>query len=46
MAEVVDRVLDGFDPGHIDAAMTLDTVMLADHMAREAARKTIKQITG
>jgi 1-deoxy-D-xylulose-5-phosphate reductoisomerase len=46
MAEVVDCVLQGTDPGHIDAPMTLDNVMAADHITRQAARTAIKQRAG
>lgn len=43
MAEVVDQVLASMPDDHIDAQMTLDNVMVADHMAREAAHDIIKQ---
>jgi len=46
MAEVVDEVLNSLDPSLIDAQMTLDNVMNADHMARQAARRVIEQTTG
>jgi 1-deoxy-D-xylulose-5-phosphate reductoisomerase len=46
MAEVVDHVLHSIDPGHIDAPMTLDNVMAADHITRQAARTAIKQRAG
>ena len=46
MAEVVDQVLNSLDPSHIDAQMTLDNVMVADHMARQAAKRVIEQNTG
>mmetsp|Transcript_18249 Transcript_18249/g.28810 ORF Transcript_18249/g.28810 Transcript_18249/m.28810 type:complete len:295 (-) Transcript_18249:6456-7340(-) len=46
MAEVVDKVLTDTDPGHIDAPMTLDNVMSADHITRNAARSAIKQRAG
>jgi len=46
MAEVVDEVLTQTDPGHIDAQMTLDNVLLADQMARQAARDVIEQRAG
>ena len=46
MAEVVDEVLTTLDSGIIDAHMTLDNVMVADHMARQAARAIIEQKTG
>ncbi|MFL4471343.1 1-deoxy-D-xylulose-5-phosphate reductoisomerase [Tateyamaria armeniaca] len=46
MAEVVDQVLNSLDPSHIDAQMTLDNVMNADHMARQAATRAIEQTTG
>jgi len=46
MAEVVDQVLNTLDPSHIDAQMTLDNVMNADHMARQAARRVVEQTTG
>ncbi|WP_299731342.1 1-deoxy-D-xylulose-5-phosphate reductoisomerase [uncultured Tateyamaria sp.] len=46
MAEVVDHVLNSLDPSHIDAQMTLDNVMQADHMARQAAARVIEQKTG
>jgi 1-deoxy-D-xylulose-5-phosphate reductoisomerase len=43
MAEVVDQVLTSMSDDHIDAQMTLDNVMVADHMARQAAHDIIKQ---
>ncbi len=46
MAEVVDAVLNRADPGLIDAQMTLDNVMAADHMARQAAKRIIEQRAG
>ncbi|WP_299702693.1 1-deoxy-D-xylulose-5-phosphate reductoisomerase [uncultured Tateyamaria sp.] len=46
MAEVVDEVLYCTDPGHIDAPMTLDNVLTADQMARQAARDVIEQRAG
>lgn len=46
MAEVVDAVLGRVDPGHIDAQMTLDNVMAADHISRQAARAMIEQRAG
>ena len=46
MAEVVDQVLTSMSPDHIDAQMTLDNVMVADHMARQAAHEIIAQKTG
>jgi 1-deoxy-D-xylulose-5-phosphate reductoisomerase len=42
MAEVVDQVLTSMSDDHIDAQMTLDNVMVADHMARQAAHDIIK----
>jgi 1-deoxy-D-xylulose-5-phosphate reductoisomerase len=42
MAEVVDQVLTSMSADHIDAQMTLDNVMVADHMARQAAHDIIK----
>ena len=46
MADVVDAVLNQMDPGHIDAKMNLDTVMVADKTARQTATTIIEQITG
>jgi 1-deoxy-D-xylulose-5-phosphate reductoisomerase len=46
MAEVVDAVLTDTDPSHIDAPMTLDNVMVADHITRQAVRTAIKQRAG
>lgn len=46
MAEVVEIVLNETDPGHIDAPMTLDNVMVVDHISRQAARKAIEQRAG
>ncbi|MEP2891045.1 1-deoxy-D-xylulose-5-phosphate reductoisomerase [Tateyamaria sp.] len=46
MAEVVDAVLNQIDPSHIDAPMTLDTVMVADHIARQTAQTIIEQTAG
>ncbi|WP_420012200.1 1-deoxy-D-xylulose-5-phosphate reductoisomerase [Tateyamaria sp.] len=46
MAEVVDQVLTDTDPSHIDAPMTLDNVMAADHITRNAARSAIQQRAG
>jgi 1-deoxy-D-xylulose-5-phosphate reductoisomerase len=46
MAEVVEEVLCTIDPCHIDAPMTLDNIAVADHMARQATRSLIEQITG
>lgn len=46
MADVVDAVLNRIDPGHIDAQMTLDTVMIADHISRQTAQTIIEQIAG
>ncbi|MEO9685006.1 MAG: 1-deoxy-D-xylulose-5-phosphate reductoisomerase [Tateyamaria sp.] len=46
MAEVVDAVLNQIDPSHIDALMTLDTVMVADHIARQTAQTIIEQTAG
>ena len=46
MAEVVDAVLNTVDPGHIDAQMTLDNVMAADHISRQAAQALIRQRAG
>ncbi|WP_299692542.1 1-deoxy-D-xylulose-5-phosphate reductoisomerase [uncultured Tateyamaria sp.] len=43
MAEVVEEVLNTFDPDLIDAAMTLDNVRQADQMARHAAEQIIRQ---
>ncbi|MEO0381766.1 MAG: 1-deoxy-D-xylulose-5-phosphate reductoisomerase, partial [Pseudomonadota bacterium] len=38
MADVVDEVFCTTPPSHIDAQMTLDNVMAADHMARQTAK--------
>ncbi|WP_299626658.1 1-deoxy-D-xylulose-5-phosphate reductoisomerase [uncultured Tateyamaria sp.] len=46
MAEVVDQVLTDTDPSHIDAPMTLDNVVAADHITRNAARSAIQQRAG
>lgn len=46
MAEVVETVLDTTDPSLIDAEMTLDTVLEADHMARVSARRVIETRAG
>ncbi|WP_413831575.1 1-deoxy-D-xylulose-5-phosphate reductoisomerase [Tateyamaria sp.] len=46
MAEIVDEVLNASDPSHIDAQMTLDNVLAADHMARQAAKNIIEQKAG
>jgi 1-deoxy-D-xylulose-5-phosphate reductoisomerase len=46
MAQVVEKVLNDTDPGHIDAPMTLDNVHAADQMARQAARDVIEQKAG
>ncbi|MEL6451364.1 MAG: 1-deoxy-D-xylulose-5-phosphate reductoisomerase [Pseudomonadota bacterium] len=46
MAEVVEEVLQRIDPSHIDAQMTLDNVLAADQMARQAARDLIEHKTG
>ena len=48
MAEVVEEVLTRFeaDQGRIDAAMTLDNVMLTDHLAREAADNVMAERAG
>ncbi|MEP1587167.1 MAG: 1-deoxy-D-xylulose-5-phosphate reductoisomerase [Tateyamaria sp.] len=46
MADVVDAVLNQIDPSHIDALMTLDTVMVADHIARQTAQTIIEQTAG
>ena len=46
MAEVVEAVFDKADPGLIDAEMTLDTVLQADHMARQSALRVIEQRAG
>lgn len=46
MAEVVDAVLNATDAGLIDAQMTLDNVMAADHIARQSARHIIEQRAG
>ncbi|UOA27473.1 1-deoxy-D-xylulose-5-phosphate reductoisomerase [Pseudosulfitobacter sp. DSM 107133] len=48
MAEVVEQVLTRLDAagGHIDAAMTLDNVAAADHVARKAARDIIEKRAG
>lgn len=46
MADVVESVLNDTDPGHIDAAMTLDNVMAVDHISRQAARTAIAQRAG
>lgn len=43
MADVVEEVLDRFDPGHIDAPMTLDNVVAVDQMARNMSRSVIEQ---
>ncbi|MEL6884357.1 MAG: 1-deoxy-D-xylulose-5-phosphate reductoisomerase [Pseudomonadota bacterium] len=45
MAEVVEEVLNTVPDDHIDAAMTLDNVMQADQMARQAAKTVIEQKT-
>ncbi|MEL6619847.1 MAG: 1-deoxy-D-xylulose-5-phosphate reductoisomerase [Pseudomonadota bacterium] len=45
MAEVVEEVLNTVPVDHIDAAMTLDNVMQADQMARQAAKTVIEQKT-
>ena len=37
MADIVEDVLNSTDPGLIDAQMTLDNVMRADHVARQTA---------
>ncbi|MEM8578224.1 MAG: 1-deoxy-D-xylulose-5-phosphate reductoisomerase [Pseudomonadota bacterium] len=41
MADVVEEVLQSVSPSLIDAAMTLDTVLHADHMARQATTQII-----
>lgn len=48
MAEVVEQVLTQMDAagGHIDAPMTLDNVVVADHVARKAARNIIAKRAG
>ncbi|WP_028957328.1 1-deoxy-D-xylulose-5-phosphate reductoisomerase [Sulfitobacter sp. 20_GPM-1509m] len=48
MAEVVEQVLTQMDAagGHIDAPMTLDNVVVADHVARKAARNIIEKRAG
>lgn len=48
MAEVVEQVLTQMDAagGHIDAQMTLDNVVIADHVARKAARNIIEKRAG
>ncbi|MBM2292796.1 1-deoxy-D-xylulose-5-phosphate reductoisomerase [Sulfitobacter pseudonitzschiae] len=48
MAEVVEQVLTQMDAagGHIDAQMTLDNVVVADHVARKAARNIIEKRAG
>lgn len=46
MAEVVEDVLQTVDHGLIDAEMTLDTVLQADQMAREAAKRIIENRAG
>lgn len=46
MAQVVDDVLNRTDPSHIDAPMTLDNVMAADHISRQEARNAIEQRAG
>ncbi|KEJ94806.1 1-deoxy-D-xylulose 5-phosphate reductoisomerase [Pseudosulfitobacter pseudonitzschiae] len=48
MAEVVEQVLTQMDAagGHIDAQMTLDNVVAADHLARRTARNIIEKRAG
>ncbi|MEQ6247912.1 1-deoxy-D-xylulose-5-phosphate reductoisomerase [Sulfitobacter sp. HNIBRBA3233] len=48
MADVVADTLDALDArgGHIDATMTLDNVLEADHLARKAAELAIKKRAG
>ena len=46
MAEVVEEVLQTADESLIDAEMTLDTVLRADQMAREAAKRQIEERAG
>ena len=46
MADVVDEVFCTTPPSHIDAQMTLDNVMAADHMARQTAKNIIAQKAG
>ncbi|MFP7571638.1 1-deoxy-D-xylulose-5-phosphate reductoisomerase [Marivita sp. S2033] len=48
IAEVVEEVLTrvSAQPGHIDAAITLDNVMQADHLARVRAEEIIHQKRG
>ena len=43
MADVVEEVLNTFEPGHIDAPMTLDNVIMVDQMGRQMAHAIIKQ---
>ncbi|ABG32141.1 1-deoxy-D-xylulose-5-phosphate reductoisomerase [Roseobacter denitrificans] len=48
MAGIVEDVLTHFsgEPGHINAAMTLDNVARIDHLAREEARRFINKRAG
>lgn len=48
IAVVVEEVLSrvSAQPGHIDAAITLDNVMNADHLARRQADEIMNQIEG
>ena len=48
MADVVADTLDQMNAadGHIGATMTLDNVMQADHLAREAAKAAIHKRAG
>ncbi len=48
MADLVARVLDGFDAGSglIDAPMTLDNVRKTDHLARQSAEQLMAKRAG
>lgn len=48
IAQVVEEVLSRISaqPGHIDAAITLDNVMQADHLARTRADEIMKKLEG
>ena len=46
MSDIVAKVLDQTSDAHFDAEMTLDNVMLVDHVTRVAARECVMEQAG